>query len=131
MAKAAVPRIVKHMTVAIMSKSTGRSARGFLDAYEIAKAQLSKYGYLTGVGKKKGPEDLKLTSKGMVLERRHLRCPKSGAKSKEFDLWWQKVEPVVSEQAVGQAADDPTADPDRSARNAEQKRTATLKDAKY
>jgi len=67
-----IPRLVKHMTLAIMRE---RGATSFKDAFQIARAQLTRYGYLAR-GSDEGPADnIKLTQKGRKRERDHARRP--------------------------------------------------------
>jgi len=67
-----IPRLVKHMTMAILRKG---KIHKIDDAFEIARAQLVKYGYLAH-GSDKGPvSNIKLTSEGKKKNREHARRP--------------------------------------------------------
>lgn len=66
-----LPPLVTHMTMAIFWKLHGSERHKFLGAFEVARAQLVRWGYLTG-GSFPGPvEGIKLTAKGRKKNRPH------------------------------------------------------------
>jgi predicted metalloprotease len=80
-----IPRLVKHMTMAILRKGKIHSID---DAFEIARAQLTKYGYLDR-GSDRGPvSNIKLTSAGKRKNREHARRPMRAVL--EFDRLFAK-----------------------------------------
>lgn len=129
MALANVPSVLKHMTLAIMDKKTGHNVRGFLEAFEIAKANLVDNGNLAAAAKHKKarPEDIRLTSDGHRLESRHRKCPRARSKDRQFDAWWAKIEVAVSEKSPGKASDGAVTDDADSSQKAAQRGTQAMK----
>jgi len=88
MPKNRVPALVKHMTMAILKKGGidgGTQKEQFISAWNIARARLTEYGFLTG-GSDKGPaSNIKLTGRGRKRETLHLREAGRSAKEMLFD----------------------------------------------
>ena len=80
-----IPRYVKHVTMAILKKP---GISSFEDALDIARAQLTKFGYLAPGSDKGGPESIKMTSKGSMKNREFGRRPMRNIL--EFDRLFQK-----------------------------------------
>ncbi len=97
-----IPNLVKHNTVAIWraGKIDGSSAKErFISAWNIARSRLVEYGYLIKGSEKGKAEDIRLTTKGMVRNRKHSREPDSKAKSGLFDKMFPWIN--LAEQAAG------------------------------
>lgn len=95
MANNRVPKIVKHMTVAIFRKGGidgSTQQERFISAWNIARARLTEYGHLSK-GSEKGPaSNIRLTGSGKKLETKHIR--EGGRKAKEnfFDNLYSAIE---------------------------------------
>lgn len=101
MSAAKVPHIVKHCTLAIWRSGdiSGGKRERFISSWNIARARLTQYGYLTK-GSEEGPVDnIKLTSKGTTREAFHAREPGGKTKSMLFDQMFKWIE--VAQEAVG------------------------------
>lgn len=94
MPAAKVPHLVKHATVAIWKDGgiAGGSRERFVSAWNIARARLTQYGFLTEGSEKGKSEDIKLTSKGAKRDREHAREADSRAKSGLFDSMFRWIE---------------------------------------
>lgn len=67
-----LPPLLTHMTMAIFWKLHGSERHKFLGAFEVARAQLVRWGYLTSASFPGPVERIKLTAKGRKKNRRHL-----------------------------------------------------------
>lgn len=84
-----IPILVKHVTIAIWTKQ-GKVPARFHEAFDIARSQLVKQGYLAP-GSQLGPaERIRLTSAGVKRNRKHLR--EGAHKNREFDRVYEKLE---------------------------------------
>lgn len=70
---AQIPPLLKHMTVALYFKKGlgGGYKAKFQRAFAIARASLVKNGYLYRGAEKDPPRSIRLTSKGVALNRKH------------------------------------------------------------
>lgn len=66
-----LPPLVTHMTIAIFWKLHGSERHKFLGAFEVARAQLVRWGYLTSSSFPGPVEKIKLTAKGRKKDRPH------------------------------------------------------------
>lgn len=100
-----IPVLFKHNVLGILEdpKIQGNSRQRFERAMRIAKAQLTKYGFLVEGSEDKQPDQLILTSKGRAQERKHVREGK--ARSNRFDALYKKV---LKEQILQGGVLDPT-----------------------
>jgi hypothetical protein len=102
MAAAKVPTLLKHNTLAIWRKGDvdGGSVRErFVSAWNIARSRLVEYGYLIKGSEKSKAEDIRMTTKGAVRNRKHSREPDSKAKSNLFDKMYPWIN--LAETAAG------------------------------
>lgn len=105
-----VPALVRHSTLAIYNKSTGGGADGFIKALRISRDTLAKQGYVYYGQKKAVLEDIKLTGKGWLQNRKHEAEGKSGEeKDRAFAQLWKLIEPKMAELdgPSGEKADPP------------------------
>ena len=95
-----VSNLLKHMTIAVFKKNTGREVDRFLDALCAARTTLVKLGMATGPvkGSLKG---FTLTSKGAKQDREHRKEGRD--KSRQFDALFKKYR---SELEVDEVKDD-------------------------
>lgn len=89
-----IPAILKHMTVAIFKSSyvPGTGSVKFLNAFNVARANLSRYGYLSG-GEEGPISNIGLTGAGKGEEAKKLAQPRGAEKRAFFDglfLQWLK-----------------------------------------
>lgn len=100
-----IPVLFKHTVLGILEdpKIQGNNRERFERAMRIAKAQLTKYGFLVAGSEDKQPDQLVLTSKGVSRERKHQREGK--ARSNKFDVLYKRV---LKEQAQQGGVLDPT-----------------------
>jgi hypothetical protein len=88
-----IPALVRHSTVAIYGKSTGGGPDGFIKALRISRDTLAKQGYVYYGEKLAVLQDIKLTSKGWLRNRRHEQEGRSGeAKDRMFAQLWKSIE---------------------------------------
>lgn len=93
-----VPALVRHSTLAIYNKSTGGGAEGFLKALRISRDTLAKQGYVYHGQKASILQDIKLTSKGWIQNRKHEQEGRSGHdKDRAFAALWKLIEKRVPE----------------------------------
>jgi len=114
-----VPALVRHSTLAIYNKSTGGGADGFIKALRISRDTLAKQGYLYAGEKKAVLEDIKLTSKGWLQNRKHVAEGQSGAqKDRAFAQLWKLIANRVWELdgPSGEKADPPKNSAEAAAR---------------
>jgi len=90
MSWANVPSILKHCALAIWTDgSLGRGVAGLRAAWMVARSRLVEYGYLAR-GSEEGPIDnIRLTSKGVLQNRKHLR--ESRGKDRRFDSVFEVI----------------------------------------
>lgn len=107
-----VPHLVKHTTLAIWRSGdiAGSSKDRFVSSWNIARARLTEYGFLTEGSDKGSPETIRLTSKGRQREHFHAREPGGKDKSGLFDQMFRWVE-LAYAATKGQAL--PPATPDK------------------
>lgn len=89
-----IPAILKHMTVAIFRGSTvpGSGSVKFLNAFNVARANLSRYGYLSG-GEEGPVSSIGLTGAGKEKEVQKIAQPRGAEKRAFFDglyIQWVK-----------------------------------------
>ena len=94
--KEQIPNLVKHTVLAVFvkSKSVAKTRRGFLDALSIARASLTKAGYLVQGSDLPGIKgDIRLTRKGIQRDRKHSHQVDRGykIKSQAFDALFDAV----------------------------------------
>ncbi len=85
-----IPAIVKHCTVAIWHRGrpAGKDQKDrFMQCFEIAKAQLTKFGFIT-VGA--APDDIGLTPRGRVRDQLHKS--EGPAKTTLFDALYDQLD---------------------------------------
>jgi hypothetical protein len=93
-----IPALVRHSTLAIYNKSTGGGAEGFIKALRISRDTLAKQGYVYHGQKMAVLEEIKLTGKGWLQNRKHMQEGKSGEmKDREFARLWKLIEPKLAE----------------------------------
>lgn len=105
-----IPALVRHSTLAIYRKSTGGGAEGFIKALRISRDTLAKAGYLYHGEGLAVLQEIRLTSKGWLRNKKHLEEGKSGeAKDREFANLWKMIEPRIAELdgPSGKKADPP------------------------
>lgn len=89
---------MRHSTLAIYNKSTGGGADGFIKALRISRDTLAKQGYVYAGQKMAVLEEIKLTAKGWLQNRKHVAEGRSGAeKDKAFAQLWKLIENRVWE----------------------------------
>lgn len=90
-----LPKILKHCTVAIYSggsiKATDSRDR-FQQAFLMARASLTKYGYLSSGSATGSVEKIHLTAKGVLRESKHSRERGGYGKTMMFDRLYQMIE---------------------------------------
>jgi hypothetical protein len=99
-----IPRYVKHVTMAILKK---RGIHSFEAALDIARAQLTKFGYLAAGSDKGPPARIKLTAEGRKKNREFARRPMRMLL--EFDRAYQKSKwggKDLSEREAGSKSED-------------------------
>lgn len=90
-----VPAIVKHAVVAIHGKLTGQAAKErAISAWNIARARLVEYGYLTKGSENASSEGITLTPKGTLRNRKHRLEAKNPAVDQEFSALFEHIEPA-------------------------------------
>lgn len=93
-----IPALVRHSTVAIYNKSTGGGKDGFIKALRISRDTLAKAGYVYHGQKLAVLQEIKLTGKGWIRNRRHEAEGQSGnAKDAQFASLWKLIEPKLWE----------------------------------
>lgn len=94
MATSDIPNLVKHCTIAIWrdGKISGGKQERFISAWNIARARLVEYGFLTKGSENGTSEQIHLTSKGTKRESFHTREPGGKTKSMLFDQMFRWVE---------------------------------------
>ena len=103
MALESIPLLVRHCTVAVYKKLHGDKKSRFMEAFEIARAQLMKYGYLTHQSVYGSVEDIRLTPKGRRREQLHRREGSKGQlKNKLFAELFQASELALTEASQGE-----------------------------
>lgn len=105
MATKNIPHLVKHCALAIYSSGdiSGGKKEKFQSAWNIARARLTEYGYLSKGSETGSPDKINLTSKGHQREAIHASEPGSKTKSMLFDQMYKWIE-IPSE--TGDAAPD-------------------------
>lgn len=93
-----VPALVRHSTLAIYSKSTGGGADGFIKALRISRDTLAKQGYVYHGEKKAVLQDIKLTGKGWLQNRKHEQEGRAGhEKDRAFAQLWKLIESKLAD----------------------------------
>jgi hypothetical protein len=94
MPAAEVPHLVKHTTIAIWKHGgvAGGPRERFVSAWNIARARLTEYGYLTKGSEGGKAADIKLTGKGVQRNHKHAREADGKAKSAMFDEMFRWIE---------------------------------------
>lgn len=94
MPAAEVPHLVKHNTIAIWRTGglSGGHKERFVSAWNIARARLVQYGFLSKGSEKGKAADIKLTSKGAKRNREHAREADGKEKSALFDQMFRWIE---------------------------------------
>jgi hypothetical protein len=93
-----IPALVRHSTLAIMSKSTSGGPRGFLKALRISRDTLAKQGYIYHGKGLSVLQGIHLTEKGWLRNRKHHAEGKSGeAKDRQFAMLWQSIKSKIPE----------------------------------
>lgn len=88
-----IPPLVRHSTLAIYGKSTGGGADGFIKALRISRDTLAKQGYLYDGKGLAVLQNIKLTGKGWLQNRKHVTEGRSGAQKDEaFAKLWKLIE---------------------------------------
>ena len=67
-----LPPLLTHMTMAIFWKLGGSERHKFLGAFEVARAQLTRWGYLTSASFPGPVDKIKLTAKGRKKNSAHM-----------------------------------------------------------
>jgi hypothetical protein len=78
-----VPNILKHCTMAIFNKLKGSKEQRFTNAFQIARAHLTKYEYLSAGSQDGDPNQIGITNKGAGKAIKH--TIEGLAKSRSFD----------------------------------------------
>jgi hypothetical protein len=93
MPSAEFPKLLKHCTVAVYGNLKVPDPKDrFQQAFAIARAQLSKYGYLTTDSATGPVENIRLTAQGMKREANHSRERGGWNKTVEFDKMYRWIE---------------------------------------
>jgi hypothetical protein len=93
-----IPALVRHSTLAIYGKSTGGGADGFIKALRISRDTLAKQGYLYNGEGLAVLQDIQLTGKGWLRNRRHDAEGRSGdAKDRQFAQLWKLIESKLAD----------------------------------
>jgi hypothetical protein len=88
-----IPMLVRHSTLAIYSKSTGGGAEGFIKALRISRDTLAKQGYIYSSSGLPVLQDIRLTSKGWLRNKKHeVEGRAGGAKDIAFAQLWKMIE---------------------------------------
>jgi hypothetical protein len=94
----AIPALVRHSTLAIMSKSTGGGPTGFLKALRISRDTLAKAGYVYHGKGLSVLQGIQLTEKGWLRNKKHHSEGKGGtAKDHQFADLWNLIKPKIPE----------------------------------
>lgn len=118
-----VPPLVRHSALAIYNKSTGGGAAGFIKALRISRDTLAKQGYLYHGEGLAVLQNIKLTGKGWLQNRKHAAEGRSGAaKDAAFANLWKLIEPRLWE-LDGPSGKKP--DPPKNAREAAEREKIT------
>lgn len=92
-----IPALVRHSTLAIYNKSTGGGPDGFIKALRISRDTLAKQGYVYHGQKKAVLQDIKLTGKGWLQNRKHEQEGRSGHdKDRAFAQLWEMIKPQLA-----------------------------------
>ena len=95
MAASDVPALVKHTTMAIYEKIKGQPEKErAVSAWNIARARLVEYGYLTKGSESAKSTGVRLTSKGILRNRKHRLEPKNPVIDREFEELFEHIEPI-------------------------------------
>ena len=120
-----VPALVRHSTLAIYNKSTGGGAEGFIKALRISRDTLAKQGYVYHGKGLAVLEEIKLTGKGWLQNRKHMEEGRSGVeKDRAFAQLWKLIEPKLAE-LDGPSGEKP--DPPKNAAEAASREKAPAK----
>lgn len=91
-----MPKLVRHSTLAIYNKSTGGGPDGFIKALRISRDTLADQGYLYHGEGLAVLQDIKLTAKGWLRNRKHeAEGQAGGAKDAAFAKLWKMIEPQL------------------------------------
>jgi hypothetical protein len=114
MAAADIPVLVKHVTVAVYNggRLRGRGKSRFEEAYMIARATLTKQGYLVK-GSEEGPSsNIKLTAKGKMRNLMHRG--EGASKNRFFDQMFSMLEKIEAD-VQSKKTNEPDLDKDTKA----------------
>ena len=93
-----IPALVRHSTIAIYNKSTGGGPDGFIKALRISRDTLAKAGYLYYGEGLAVLQDIQLTGKGWLKNKKHESEGRSGeAKDRQFAQLWKLIESKIPE----------------------------------
>jgi hypothetical protein len=94
MANVDVPWLVRHCALAIYKDGyvQGSQIRRVLHSFNIARGRLVEYGFLKQGSEKGGPENIKLTRRGVRREARHRREMDGSTKTAQWDKLYSLIQ---------------------------------------
>lgn len=85
-----LPTVFRHMVLGILAKEKAVGSQSFAKAMNIARGQLTKYGYMLR-GSDKGPlADMRLSSSGTKKDAEHRKDSKNSVKMSRFRAYYEQ-----------------------------------------